>query len=120
MKSIIGLAIGLTLAAAGNAYAHAELQASAPQKNAVLKTAPTEIAIDFSEEVDAKLSRIIVKDAQGKQVYKADGHVAADNAKHFSVDLTPLKAGVYSVHWTSVSADDGHKESGTFKFTVAP
>ena len=119
-KSITTLGVMLTLAGAGNAYAHAELQASVPQKNAVLKTAPSEVAIDFSEEVDPKLSRIVVKDAQGKEVDKADGHVAADNAKHFSVDLNPLKAGVYSVHWTSVAAEDGHKLSGTFKFTIAP
>jgi methionine-rich copper-binding protein CopC len=119
-RSITVAALALTLAAAGDAWAHAELEASTPQKNAVLKTAPTEVAIDFSEEVNPKLSRIVVKNAQGKQVDKADGHVASDNAKHFSVDLNPLQAGVYSVQWTSVSADDGHKESGTFKFTIAP
>jgi copper resistance protein C len=118
-KSITGVAIMLVLATAGTAYAHAELQASDPQKNAVLKTAPAEVAIDFSESVDPKLSRIVVKDAHGKQVDKGDGHVASDNAKHFSVDLNPLGAGVYTVHWTSV-AEDGHKLNGTFKFTIAP
>jgi hypothetical protein len=119
-NAVIAVVLTLTLAAAGIAYAHAELEASVPQKNAVLKAAPTEVAIDFSEEVNPKLSRIVVKDAQGKEVDKSDGHVAPDDAKHFSVNLSPLQAGVYSVHWTSVSADDGHKESGTFKFTIAP
>jgi methionine-rich copper-binding protein CopC len=106
--------------AAGRAFAHAELETSSPQKNAVLKTPPTEIAIDFSEEVNPKLSRIVVKDAAGKRVDKDDGHVAADNAKHFSVDLDALAAGTYAVDWTSVAAEDGHKLTGAFKFTVAP
>lgn len=120
IKSIIALSAALTVPASGIAFAHAELQSSAPQKNAVLKMAPTEVAIDFSEEVNPKLSHIVVKDAAGKQVDKKDGHVAADNAKHFSVDLEPLAAGEFQVSWTSVAAEDGHKLSGTFKFKVAP
>jgi copper resistance protein C len=116
IKSIVVFSAALTVAAAGAAFAHAELQSSAPQKNAVLKTAPSEVAIDFSEEVNPKLSHIIVKDAAGKRVDKNDGHVAADNAKHFSVDLGPLAVGEYEVSWTSVAAEDGHKLSGKFKF----
>lgn len=119
IKPIAVLAAALSVAA-GAAFAHAELQSSAPQKNAVLKIAPTEVAIDFSEDVNPKLSHIVVKDASGKRVDKKDGHIAADNAKHFSVDLEPLAAGEYEVSWTSVAAEDGHKLSGKFKFKVAP
>jgi methionine-rich copper-binding protein CopC len=108
------------MAAVGTAFAHAELQSSAPQKGAILQAAPPEVAIEFSEEVNPALSHIVVKDAAGKRVDKKDGHVAADNAKHFSVDLEPLAAGEYEVSWTSVAAEDGHKLSGKFKFTIAP
>jgi methionine-rich copper-binding protein CopC len=117
--SIASLAAALSMAA-GQAFAHAELETSSPQRNAVLKTPPVEVAIDFSEEVNPKLSLILVKDAAGKRVDKDDGHVAADNAKHFSVDLKPLAAGTYDVHWVSVAVEDGHKLMGAFKFTVAP
>jgi hypothetical protein len=120
IKSIAVLVTALSAAAAGSAFAHAELQSSAPQKNAVLKTAPTEVAIDFSEAVNPKLSHIVVKDASGKRVDKKDGHVADGNARHFSVDLEPLAAGEYEVSWTSVAAEDGHKLTGAFKFKVAP
>lgn len=119
-KSIAVLVATMTVAAIGNAFAHAELETSTPQKNAVLETSPSEVAIEFSEEVNPKLSRIVVKDANGNRVDKDDGHVAADNAKHFSVDLNPLAAGDYMVTWTSVAAEDGHKLDGSFKFTVAP
>ena len=119
-RSAIILSAAFSVAVAGAAFAHAELQSSAPQKNAVVKTPPTEVAIDFSEEVNPKLSHIVVKDASGKRVDRNDGHVATGNAKHFSVDLQSLSAGEYEVSWTSVSADDGHKLSGRFKFKVAP
>ena len=62
IKPIMILSAALTLAASGTAFAHAELQSSAPQKNAVLNSPPSEVAIDFSEEVNPKLSRIRVKD----------------------------------------------------------
>src|SRR5262249_24437345 len=104
----------------GAAFAHAELQSSVPQKNAVLKTAPGEVAIDFSEEVNPTLSRIVVKDAAGQRVDQDAGHAAADNAKHFSVGLAPLAAGDYQVEWISAAAEEGHKPTGKFKFTVKP
>jgi methionine-rich copper-binding protein CopC len=118
--AILPVAALLTTAASGAAFAHAELKTSVPEKGANLKTAPTEVAIDFSEEVNPKLSHIVVLDAKGQHVDKGDSHVAADDAKHMSVDLQPLAAGIYKVVWTSVAADDGHKLSGNFKFTVAP
>lgn len=122
MRSISAtfVAAALSMAATGHAFAHAELETSSPQRNAVLKSPPTEVAIDFSEDVNPKLSLILVKDAAGKRVDKDDGHVAADNAKHFSVDLNPLAAGTYEVHWVSVAAEDGHKLIGAYKFTIAP
>jgi len=120
IKSVLAVSAVLTVAASGVAFAHAELKNSMPQKNAVLKAAPSEVAIDFSEEVNPKLSHIVVKDAAGKRVDKDDAHVATSNAKHFSVDLEALPAGEYEVSWTSVAAEDGHKLDGTFKFKIAP
>ena len=76
------------------------------------------IEIDFSEELNAKLSKIEVQDSMGMQMDKGDSQVAADNEKHLSVDLNALGAGTYKVLWTSVASDDGHKLTGTYSFTV--
>jgi hypothetical protein len=119
-QMIAPLAAVMMIGATSAAFAHADLKASVPEKDATLKTAPAEVALDFSEELNPKLSHIVVKDAKGKNVDKADSHVAADNPKHLSVDLAALAAGTYKVIWTSVAADDGHKLTGSFKFTVAP
>ena len=110
----------IMMAAAGNVFAHAELKSSMPEKDARLKTAPTEVSIMFDEEVNPKLSRIVVQDAKGRPVDKADSHLVGGDAKQLSVDLNQLEAGTYTVIWTSVAADDGHKLSSKFSFTVAP
>jgi copper resistance protein C len=110
----------LIMAGTANAFAHAEYASSVPEKDATVKTAPAEVSIEFSEEVNPKLSQIVVDDAMGMKVDKGDSHIVSGDAKHLAVDLNALPAGVYQVIWTSVAADDGHKLSDKFKFTVAP
>jgi methionine-rich copper-binding protein CopC len=114
------LATALTATAATAAFAHAELESALPAANATVKEAPKTIELDFSEELNAKLSKIEVEDSMGMQVDKSDSHIAADNEKHLSVDLNALGAGTYKVNWTSVASDDGHKLTGSYTFTVQP
>ncbi len=102
------------------AWAHARLKTSVPEKDATLKSAPAAVDIDFSEAVNAKLSKITVQDSKGERIDRDDNHVAAGDPKHLTVDLKDVPAGTYTVNWTSVAADDGHKLTGSFKFTVAP
>ncbi len=119
-RLLFACSAAFTFALGANAFAHAELKSSVPQKDATVKPAPTEIALTFDEEVNPKLSLIVVEDPAGQKVDKADSHLTGDDAKHLSVDLNPLTPGVYQVFWTSVAADDGHKLTGKFSFTVAP
>ena len=107
------------LAFAVNAFAHAEYKSSVPEKDATVRPAPAAVVIEFDEEVNPKLSLIVVEDSSGQKVDRGDSHLAGDE-KHLSVDLNALKAGVYKVQWTSVAADDGHKLTGSFNFTIAP
>ncbi|HVT53816.1 MAG TPA: copper homeostasis periplasmic binding protein CopC [Dongiaceae bacterium] len=122
MRKIAIALLASTLSAAGvtAALAHAELESSVPAADATVKEAPKTIEIDFSEELNAKLSKIEVQDSMGMQVDKGDSHVASDNEKHLSVDLNALGAGTYKVLWTSVASDDGHKLTGSYAFTVQP
>jgi methionine-rich copper-binding protein CopC len=101
------------------AFAHAELEKSSPPANAALPTAPAEVAIDFSEEVEPKFSTIEVQDGKGTRVDKGDVHAAPDNAKHLAVSLKPLEPGTYKVIWHVLSIDT-HKTNGSYKFKVAP
>ena len=120
LRMLAACSAAFALAFAANVFAHAEYKSSVPEKDATVKTAPADVTIEFDEEVNPKLSLIVVQGAGGQKVDKGDSHLAGGDARHLSVDLDALKAGVYKVLWTSVAADDGHKLTGTFSFTVAP
>ncbi len=106
------------LAFAASAFAHAEYKSSVPEKDATVKSAAA-VVIEFDEEVNPKLSQIVVEDSAGRHVDKGDARLIGDQ-KHFGVSLDAPKPGIYKVLWTSVAADDGHKLTGAFSFTIAP
>jgi methionine-rich copper-binding protein CopC len=116
---ICSLAAGLALSSAGTALAHGDLATSNPAAGATVKTAPTEVSITFTEEVEANFSGIEVRDAQGQRMDQGDAHGASDDAKVLSVGLKPLAPGTYKVIWHNTSVDS-HKEKGSFEFTVKP
>lgn len=113
-------ALGLGLAFATPAYAHAYLQYADPAKDAVVKEAPAKVTLDFTEEVAPRFTRIEVFDAAGKEVDRGDSHPEGKEGRRMAVSLPPLAPGKYEVRWQAVSADDGHHTSGRFFFTVAP
>ena len=100
------------------AFAHAYLRASEPANEAALKTAPKEVAIEFTEAVAPRLSGIAVEDGAGARVDRGDLHPEGKEGTRLGVGLPPLTPGVYTVRWHVVAADDGHKSSGSFRFTV--
>jgi len=100
------------------AYAHPTLTSSNPQANASTSNYPTEIRLNFSEGVVAKLSGIDLKDESGKAI--ATGAAATDpkDSKQLIVPLTsPLAAGRYTVSWHVVS-EDTHRVKGEYSFKV--
>ncbi len=114
------LAAVLSLAGAGSALAHADLASADPAAGATVKTAPTEISITFTEEVEPKFSDIQVLDAGGKRVDDGKAHTAPDNEKLLSIGLKVLAPGTYKVIWHATAADDSHKTKGNYVFTVKP
>lgn len=117
--SLIGTLVW-TLAASSRAYAHAELTQSTPEANATLTAAPTQVMLMFSQGVDPSGSRFTVTGPDGIPVSQGDSQIDASNATAMSVELLPnLADGVYSVQWTSLSAEDGDEATGSFTFTIA-
>jgi len=98
--------------------AHAMLIRSIPAANASLASAPAQVELFFSEAVASHLSKIVVKDASGKQVDGGDSHVDAADPTHLIVTLPHLGDGIYMVVWNVISATDGHQTSGSFPFAV--
>jgi methionine-rich copper-binding protein CopC len=102
---------------ATGAEAHAHLVSAAPPVDGAVP-APSEIRINFSEEVFAKFSGVVVKDARGKSVPTGKSSVAEGDHRIMTVPLTkPLQPGAYEVSWHAVS-EDTHRKEGKYRFTV--
>jgi methionine-rich copper-binding protein CopC len=110
--------MGIALAALPvAASAHSELDTSVPAEGANLQTAPTEVVLTFSAELDPDGSSFTVTDPTGAQVGtgKVDLNVAARNILRGNVSIT--KPGNYRVAWTSLSLDgDQLKGAVTFGY----
>ena len=107
------------IAAASPAFAHAHLRSAIPAVDSTVTSAPSEVAITYSEGVEPKFSSIEVDDAAGKRVDKQDPHTAPNDNKVLSVSLPELAPGTYKVIWHATAVDT-HKTEGTFNFTVKP
>ncbi len=101
------------------AFAHAHLKSAVPAANSTVQAAPSEIAIDFTEDLEGKFSRIEVKNQAGERVDQGDSHLATGDAKHLVVSLKPLAPGHYRVLWHATSTDT-HKSDGAYAFDVTP
>jgi methionine-rich copper-binding protein CopC len=98
------------------AQAHARLITADPAPNATV-TAPKLIHLQFSTELAKKFCTFKVTDTDGSPV----GLATVDNKDPKVLEMmaaAPLQPGLYTVSWTAVSTDDGHKTMGSFSFTV--
>jgi methionine-rich copper-binding protein CopC len=97
---------------------HVRLVRSEPAKDSVIRVAPTEIRLWFSEPLDLAVTRVrltstgMVPVPTGSMA-RAD---AADAPIVVPIDA-PLLDGNYSVNWSSQSKD-GHPMRGSFRFSV--
>ena len=101
-------------------WAHTAFDHSEPKDREVLKHAPLEIRIWFTEPIKAGLSSIEVRDAAGKQIDQRD--LRADEKDRALVHLslvTEMAPGTYKVTWSAV-AQDLHVSKGNFSFRVQP
>jgi methionine-rich copper-binding protein CopC len=104
----------VTLASA--AFAHALPTSREPARNAEV-SAPTQVAIHFSEPLEPAFSKITLTDASGKAAASAASGVDAQDRKTMHLAVDALAPGHYTVHWNAV-ASDGHRTHGDYAFTV--
>ena len=107
------------LGSAGAAFAHAHLRSANPAVDSTVATAPTEVAITFSEAVEPSFSSIEVQDGSGRRMDDGNAHTAPSDGKILSVGLKTLPPGTYTVVWHATAVDT-HKTDGKFGFTVKP
>lgn len=101
------------------ALAHAHLDRSTPAAGSMMKDAPKEVVIWFTEAVEPKFSSIEVRDAKGTTVQDGAASSVPGNTAQLRVGLKPLAPGTYTVKWRVLSVDT-HRSQGDFSFRVGP
>jgi methionine-rich copper-binding protein CopC len=116
-RALPALLAGLWLSLTGpDARAHAYAQTSVPAPDALLPRAPDAICVGFTTLVDLPLSRIVLS-AEGAAAGLSTGPLRASGKQLCAPVTASLPPGVYRVQWTVVGRD-GHRTSGTYRFTV--
>lgn len=104
----------LSLAATSPAFAHDELIGSSPEAGQVLDAAPTEVVLDFSNDIIEAGTAVIVVDHHGEEIAVGDPVIAGPTV---TASLPGDLEGDYQVRWRAVSSD-GHPIEGTIDFGV--
>ena len=101
-----------------SAQAHANLVRSDPPQGAALTKAPTQIEMEFTEELDPSFTNVQLLDVNSKVVVQGPGAIDASNHEIWRLQLPPIPDGIYSAVWTARSVVDGHITTGTIGFSV--
>ncbi|MGW6539479.1 copper resistance CopC/CopD family protein [Streptomyces sp. NPDC055011] len=111
--------LGVLLAGAAPASAHAALTGSDPKDGAVVATAPKEVGLTFSEQVAMSPDSIRVLDPSGRRADTGEIiDLCSGAVVKYGVALRAgLPDGTYTVAWQTVSADS-HPIAGAFTFSI--
>ncbi|NLS16333.1 copper homeostasis periplasmic binding protein CopC [Rhizobium sp. P40RR-XXII] len=119
MKKLLLAAAAISIALAGQAMAHAHLKSAVPAADGIVKAAPSELDLTFSEGLNLKFSGIKVTGPDKAAVKTGDGTLMNKDTTLMVPVTDKLAPGKYTVEWHVLSTD-GHKTNGTYSFTVAP
>lgn len=115
----ISIIVAVALVGTGPASAHAHLQSETPAVDATTAS-PDAVTLQFTEGLEPKFSGATVTGPTGSAVPTGPGRLAPEDHARLIVPLSgKLAPGTYRVDWHAVAVD-GHKTSGSYRFTVAP
>jgi copper resistance protein C len=117
MKTITRLAIIALVSVATHASAQAFLDHAEPGVGTAVDTAPTEIKIWFTKNLEPDFSQILLFDRHAKPVTGNLATVDADDPSLLRLSVPALAPGKYQVRWRAVSVDT-HMTVGGFSFAV--
>jgi methionine-rich copper-binding protein CopC len=96
------------------AHAHAFLDHASPLVGSTVASAPREVSLTFTQNLESAFSSVQVTDANGARVDQGKAQVSGNTMR---VGLKSLSPGTYRVRWHALSVDT-HKTEGSFTFTV--
>ena len=111
---ILATSVVVSLLAATAAEAHAFLDHAEPRVGSTVPTAPRELSLSFTQNLEPAFSSVEVSDANGARVDLGKPRFSASVMR---VGLKPLTPGTYRVRWQVLSVDT-HTTEGSFTFQV--
>ena len=112
--------VGATLLlGAGAAGGHAFLERAEPRVGSTVRTAPSQVRVWFTENLEPAFSTLEVWNQDGKRVDGGTAEVSPASPTMLQVPLKTLGPGTYRVKWRVLSVDT-HVTEGNFTFRVAP
>jgi methionine-rich copper-binding protein CopC len=115
MRTLFGFLSLLVVAAApGAAHAHAFLDHASPLVGSTVPTAPHEVSLSFTQNLEPAFSSVEVTDASGARVDQGKARISGNTMQ---IGLKALPPGSYKVRWHALSVDT-HATEGNFSFHV--
>jgi methionine-rich copper-binding protein CopC len=97
-----------------DASAHAFLDHAEPRVGSTVQTAPRELSLSFTQDLEPAFSGAEVRDANGNRVDQGNARISCSVMR---LGLKPLSPGSYKVQWHVLSVDT-HTTEGSFSFRV--
>lgn len=109
-------AMGLLTASLGTnaAQAHAFLDHASPLVGSTVASAPHELTLSFTQNLEAAFSTVTVTGPNGARIDAGKAQVSGNTTR---VGLKAAGPGTYRVHWHALSVDT-HTTQGSFTFRV--
>jgi copper resistance protein C len=115
MRTFIATASVLLLFTAEAARAHAFLDHAEPRVGSSVPTAPRQLSLWFTQNLEPAFSSVEVQNSAGGRVDQGKPRIGPANVMR--VGLKPLPPGTYRVLWHALSVDT-HTTEGSFSFHV--
>ena len=118
MRTLI-IIVSLLLTALGTtgARAHAFLDHASPLVGSTVPTAPHELTLWFTQNLEAAFSTVEVFDANGGRVDQGKASISGNTMR---VALKPLPAGTYRVQWHALSVDTQRPREASPSMSARP
>jgi methionine-rich copper-binding protein CopC len=114
MTFVISALLSVVLGAV--AEAHAFLDHAEPRVGSTVQTAPRQLSLSFTQNLEPAFSSVEVSDANGARVDLGKPSISSSMMR---IGLKQLAPGTYRVRWHVLSVDT-HTTEGSFTFSVGP
>jgi|SRR5580698_1188540 methionine-rich copper-binding protein CopC len=115
MRIFLTLISLLAITATGStAQAHAFLDHASPLVGSTVQSAPHEVVLTFTQNLEPAFSTVEVTDGSGGRVDQGKASVSGNTMR---IGLKSISVGSYKVNWHALSVDT-HSTQGSFSFTV--